>query len=108
MLNRKCPHCGLYYKPITKLKEHRLAVGKKIADIADATGLTQQSIRQYEEGSLPRTSKLVAISAAYGLSIGDYLAMAVTNADGSPVVPDEPAAVAEPEEAKGKKAKAGS
>lgn len=110
MLNRKCPHCGVYYKPITKLKEHRLAAGKKIADISAASGLTQQSIRMYEEGSLPRSSKLLVLAEAYGLSVADFLAMTVTNADGSPVVRNEPAvepAEAGVEEPKSKKAKAG-
>jgi len=89
MANHKCPHCGLYYQPISKLKEHRLASGLKPDDIAEASGVKVQNIRAYEEGRLPRASALTAVAKAFGLSVDGFLVMATTLADGSPATTEK-------------------
>ena len=58
----------------TNFKAYRVRAGLTQQDVADAIGVSQVSVWQWENGdNLPRADKLIAISQLYGCTVEDLI-----------------------------------
>ena len=72
-----CPHCGEQF--LSPLADRRKDLRLSIRDICGITGLSPQTVFNWEMGTMPNTKNIKAAAAAYQMSVADFVHAVVTS-----------------------------